>query len=190
MKQFRRVALTGLLALIAGVSTLPGVPGPRAQAQPEGKALRVVWQATLPSPVKLQATDTWGGPIFASLGDEALVGGIAGNDGTEYDYHSFSVFVRGQYTMCYARSLAAGWGGAGDCADSITVQVAQAFVTWPDSNSLGSYRSVASIVRGTGRFANAKGVLEIVIPFLIWQTGADWNSRGSGVVSGRVTGVQ
>ena len=116
-------ALTLILALTMGAFLLTAAPASPAHAQQPGKAFRALWFLVLPAPEMLLPMDTWGGSIFATLEGESLLGGIAGNDGNETDYPAFTIFKDGQYTICFAKSVAAGWGGASDCADSFTYEV-------------------------------------------------------------------
>ena len=185
-------ALTLILALTMGAFLLTAAPASPAHAQQPGKAFRALWFLVLPAPEMLLPTDTWGGSIFATLEGESLLGGIAGNDGKETDYPSFTIFKDGQYTICFAKSVAAGWGGASDCADSFTYEVPHALVTWQSTDALGDYTSTATIVRGTGRFASASGHLHITAPFLVWTPdgGTTWLGRGSGVITGTIYGVK
>ena len=77
------LALTLLLAVAAGAFLLL-MPGPQAKAQQSCTDIRGIIQATLPSSYPLAPdTDVWGGPVYATLGGEPLIGGISGNDGGE-----------------------------------------------------------------------------------------------------------
>lgn len=192
MKRESIFALTLVLTLTAGAFLLTAAPPSPARAQQPGKAFRAVWSLTLPTPEMLLPTDTWGGPVYASLDGEFLLGLAAGNDGNETDYPSLSIFRDGMYTVCFAKSVAAGWGGASDCADSFTWQVPHAFVTWPGAEALGSYTATGNIVHGTGRFASASGHLNITCPFILWtpDDGTTWLGRGSTVITGTIYGVK
>ncbi len=184
--------LSLVLALTAGALLLTAARPSPARAPQPGRAFRAVWSLNLPTPEMLLPSDTWGGPVYASLDGESLVGLAAGNDGNETDYPSFSIFKDGAYTVCFAKSVAAGWGGASDCADSFTWEVPQAFVTWPGADALGSYTAMANIVRGTGRFASASGHVHITCPFILWtpDNGTSWFGRGSAVITGTISGVK
>jgi hypothetical protein len=144
----------------------------------------------LPTANQFEPTDTWGGPVYGTLDGEFLEGGMSGNDGTAYGDDKVSVFRGGRYKVCLASGST--WGGPGDCADSFTYE-AEAVVIWPTSNSLGSYKAHARIVKGTGRFASAGGYLNVVDPFILWP---DVDSpfgvlgRWNGEISGSVCGAR
>jgi len=184
------VALTFMFALAFALVLLI-VPGSQAQAQEKCKAFHAFVQGSLPTPNQFAPTDTWGGPLFVNLDGEFLQGGLSGNDGTEYPHGPVSIFRGGKYKVCLTSGAA--WGGPTDCVDSFTYKVPKAVVIWPAGKSLGSYKAIANIVKGTHRFASASGQLEVAGPFILWT---DPNSpfgvsgRWNGEFSGRICVVQ
>jgi len=184
------VALTLVFALAFAAVLLP-VPGSQAQAQQGCKAFHGIVQGTLPSPNQFASTDTWGGPVSASVAGESLSGGLSGNDGTQYGQGAVSVLRGGVYKVCLTSGAV--WGGPNDCLDSFTYEVPQAVVIWPAANWLGTYKATANIVKGTHRFASASGRLEVAGPFILWT---DANSpfgvsgRWNGELNGSICVVQ
>jgi hypothetical protein len=190
MKRKSIVALTFVFALAFAAVLLP-VPGLQAQAQHGCKAFHGIVQGSLPSPNPFAPTDTWGGPVYASLAGEFLSGGMSGNDGTQSGQGAVSILRDGVYKICFGTSGAV-WGGPSDCLNSFTYEVPRAVVIWPAANSLGSYKATANIVKGTHRFASASGHLEIAAsPFILW-TDAKFgvSGRWNGQFSGNICGVQ
>ena len=187
-------AFTLVFALAPAAALLP-VPALQAQAQGQAqqgcKAFHGIVQGVLPSANQFDPTDTWGGPVSASLAGESLIGGLSGNDGTQYGQGELSIFKGGVYKVCLTSGTV--WGGAVDCLDSFTYQVPRATVIWPTANWLGTYRATVNIVSGTHRFAHASGHLEVAGPFILWT---DVNSpfgvsgRWNGELNGSICGVQ
>jgi hypothetical protein len=189
MKRKSIVALTFVFALAFAAVLLP-VPGSQAQVQQGCKTFHAIVQGTLPSPNPFASTDTWGGPVHASLAGEFLSGGISGNDGTQYGQGAFSILKDGVYKICFASGAV--WGGPSDCSSSFTYHVPQAFVVWPTANWLGSYKSTADIVKGTGRFLSASGHLNIPAgPFILWpdNNSIGVSGRWNGEIDGEICGV-
>lgn len=190
MRQKSVIASTFVLALACAAVPLP-VPGAQAQAQQGCKAFHGVIQGNLPTVNQFASTDTWGGPVFASLAGEFLSGGMSGNDGTQYGQGAVSILKGGAYKVCFGTGAV--WGGPNDCLDSFTYEVPQAVVIWPAANWLGNYKATANIVKGTHRFASASGHLDVAGPFILWT---DTNSpfgvsgRWNGEFSGSICGVQ
>ena len=184
------VAATFVFALALAAVLLP-VPVSQAQAQQGCKAFYGMAQASLPTANQFAPTDTWGGPVWASLAGEPLSGGLSGNDGTQYGQGAVSILKGGLYKICFGTSAV--WGGPTDCLDSLTYQVPQAFVIWPATNWIGNYKATWNIVSGTHRFGSASGHLNVVGPFILWT---DTNSpfgvsgRFNGEFSGSICGVQ
>ena len=162
-----------------------------AVAQQHCKELNGMAQGTLPAPVQLASTDTWGATVYANLGGELLLGGMAGNDGTEVPQGAVSVFKGGVYKVCFAPSGSTGWSGK--CDDSFTYEVPHAVVIWPSGKRLGLYTANVNILKGTGRFKSASGHLNVTGPFTAWE---DPNSifgasgRWNPTLMGSVCGVQ
>jgi hypothetical protein len=185
------ITLTFVFAAAFTAVFLP-VPGSQAQTQRGCKMLYGIVQGSLPTPNQFAPTDTWGGPVYASLAGESLFGGISGNDGTQLGQGAVSVLKDGVYKICFSASGAA-WGGPNDCLDSFTYEVPHAVVIWPAANWLGSYKATANIVNGTNRFASASGHLDVVGPFVLWtdpKSPFGVSGRWNGEFSGNICGVQ
>lgn len=193
MKRKNVVALTLMFLLAAGAFLL-FVPGPQASAQQNCTEIRALLQLTLPSSYMLApATDVWGGPAFATLGGEPLVGGISGNDGEGFRHGARG----GQYqvylcsTNLYPKALEL----PPACQDSFTYEVpTSVFGSIPGKAGLGKYQgNTAKIISGTGKFADASGNLNVAGPYIVWE---DSNSlfgvsgRGNLELSGKICGVQ
>lgn len=184
------VTLTLVFVLAIAAILLP-VPGSQALAQPGCKAFHGIVQGTLPSANQFASTDTWGGPVSASLAGAYLSGGLSGNDGTQYGQGAVSILKGGLYKVCFGSGIV--WGGANDCLDSFTYEVPQAIVVWPAANWLGTYKATVNIVSGTHRFGSASGHLEVTGPFILWT---DANSpfgvsgRWNGELNGSICGAQ
>lgn len=166
-------------------------PMTASQGQQGCKAFHGIVQGSLPTPNQFAATDTWGGPVYASLAGEFLSGGMSGQDGTQYGQGGISIFKDGMYKVCLISGPA--WGGPNDCLDSFTY-VPQAVVIWPTAaNSLGAYKAIAKIVSGTHRFASASGHLEVAGSFTVWpdaSTPFGVSGRWNAELSGSICGVQ
>ncbi|MGB9456034.1 MAG: hypothetical protein WCB12_08330 [Bryobacteraceae bacterium] len=188
MRRKSIVALTFVFALAFAAVLLP-VPASHAQAQHGCKAFHGIVQGSLPTSNQFASTDTWGGPVYASLAGEFLSGGMSGNDGTQIGQGAVSILRDGVYKLCFAASGA--WlGGQGDC---FTYEVPHAVVIWPAANWLGSYKANANIVKGTGRFASASGQLDVAGPFILWTDASSpfgVSGRWNGEFSGNICGVQ
>ena len=184
------VALTFVFVLALAAVLVP-VPASQALGQPGCKAFHGIIQGSLPTANQFAPTDTWGGPVYASLAGEFLSGGMSGNDGTQYGQGPVSIFKGGVYKVCIGSGTV--WGGPSDCLDSFTYQVPQAVVIWPTANWLGTYKATVNIAQGTHRFASASGHLEVAGPFITWT---DVNSpfgvsgRWSSEINGSICGVQ
>jgi hypothetical protein len=183
-----------VLVLAAGAVLLPTSSANAQMQQPRAmrqcKPLHAIAPCQLPTPASFKDTDTWGGPVYGMLDTEFLQGGWSGNDGTQYGDDKVSIFKGGVYTLCFTSGSS--WGGPGDCANSFTYEV-QAVVVWPGANTLGSYKGIGKIVKGTGRFANASGHLEIAGPFIVWPDASSplgVYGRGNLEFNGEICGAQ
>ncbi len=192
MKQKSTIAMAFVLALAAGAFLL--LAGPHATAQQSCTELRGIIQATLPSSYQLRPdSDVWGGPVFATLRGEPLVGGISGNDGGEFRHGGRG----GQYQvyLCAADLFPGSLLLPPACPDSFTYEVATSvFGFAPGKVGLGDYKgNAAKVVSGTGRFLGASGNLNVAGPYILWT---DSNSpfgvsgRWNGEFSGRLCGVE
>ncbi len=192
MKRTDVVALTLVLTL-AAIFFLLALP--QASAQQSCTEIRGVVQATLPSSFMLEPdTDVWGGPVFATLGGEFLVGGMSGNDGAEGTRHGAR---GGQYqvylcsTNLYPQALVL----PPKCQDSFTYKVPNSvFGFVPGKVGLGDYRgNTAKIISGTGRFTGASGNLNVAGPYILWEDSNNLfgvSGRWNGEFSGKICGVQ
>jgi hypothetical protein len=153
------------------------------QAQTACKPFRALGHASLPTSTRIAPTDRWGGPLYGMLGDEVLLGAFSGNDGDVSRQGVIGQGRDGAYTVCV---------GYPDCTDSFTYEVPNA--VWPSppgrAGFMEYFGNTARIVRGTGRFATAWGILHVSGPAVAWtvQTGktARWNAE----LSGDICGVQ
>jgi len=186
------VVLTSVFALASAAILFP-VPSVHGPGQQQGcKVFNAIIQGSLPTANQFASSDTWGGPVYASLGGESLSGGISGNDGTQAGQGAVSVLKDGVYKICFGPSGAA-WGGPNDCLDSLTYEVPHAVVIWPAENWLGSYKATANIIRGTHRFASASGHLDVAGPFILWtdaESPFGVSGRWNGEIVGSVCGIQ
>jgi hypothetical protein len=192
MRRIRLAALPRVVTLASAVILIPAQGYQEQQAQVDCRTFHAVVQGALPTPTPFAPTDTWGGPIYASLGGESLIGGVSGNDGTQHGEGAAVTFTGGVYKVCFGAGSA--WGGASDCANGFTYEVPEAQVVWPTADWLGSYRATARIAGGTGRFARASGQLTIPAgSFITWPDETSpikLRGRWNGAMSGQVCGVQ
>ena len=190
MKGKSVVALTLLLAAAVGAFLLLTL-GPQAKAQQSCMNIRGIVQATLPSSYPLAPdTDVWGGPVFATLGGEPLLGGISGNDGGESQHGG-----RGGLYQVYLCSpdLPGAFSFPPACQDSFTYGVANSvFGFAPGKVGLGEYKgNTAKIISGTGRFQGVSGHLNVAGPYILWNDSSSvfgvsgrWNGEFNGSICG------
>ena len=165
-----------------------GLPGPSSQAQVGCTKFEAIVQGILPSPLPLVGGDSWGGPIYASLGGEFLAGNISGTE--EGTAHGTAGHGRGTtYKVCF------GPVGPDQCKDSFTYEAVNAvWPVQPGKVGMGYYQAnSAKIVEGSGRFQFASGNLNVAGPFIVWPDsnsifGIDgrWNAE----IKGNICGVQ
>jgi len=192
MKRKSVVALTLLLALAAGAFLLL-VLSPQARAQQSCTEIRGIIQDTLPSSYELvPATDVWGGPVFATLGGEVLVGGTSGNDGSDSQHGGRGGLY--QVYLC-SPSLPGASVLPPACQDSFTYEVANSvFGFVPGKVGLGAYKgNTAKVISGSGRFLGASGNLNVAGPYILWDDPAskfEVSGRWNGEFSGKICGVQ
>ena len=192
MKRKSMIALTLALASAAGAFLLLAL-GPPAQAQQNGTEIRGIIQATLPSSYPLDpVNDVWGGPVYATLGGEFLVGGISGNDRDASQHGARG--GRYQVYLCPTSLLPNNIHyPPAACPDSFTYEVANSvFGFVPGKVGLGAYKgNSAKIVSGTGRFQGASGNLNLAGPYILfsdptspWGISGRWNGEFSGTIYG------
>jgi hypothetical protein len=198
MRRASKSAVTLVGAMAFAAFLLP-VASSRAQAQSQPqsdcKIFTGMVQGTLPSPYQFDKTDTWGGPLHATLDGELLMGGLSGNDGKKEGTGAVTLHRNGLYKVCFGASFfGMKWGGPSDCYHSFSYKVPVAIASWPNVNLLGMYRAVvAEIVPGTGKFQAASGHLHIVGPFITWSDAGSpikVSGRWSGELNGTICGVQ
>jgi hypothetical protein len=184
-------AFTFVFAL-ALAAFLPPVFGPRAQAQQGCMEIRAINQATLPTSYQIAPDDVWGGPVYASLGGEILIGGMSGNDGDESQHGARG--GRFRVDLCPAPPFGPPIFPL-TCHDTFTYEVANSvFGFVPGKVGLGAYKgNTAKIISGTGRFSGASGNLNVAGPYILWSDSASpffVSGRWDGEISGNVCGVQ
>lgn len=182
-------AVTSVLVLAAAAILLISF-APPAHAQQSCTAFRGIAQATLPTSYPILPSDIWGGPIYASLGGEILLGGLAGNDGDPSRHGGKAGAYR--VDLCPAPPPGAPVFPL-TCTDSFTYEVTNAvFGFAPGKAGLGNYiGNSAKIISGTGRFLDASGNLNISGPYILWPDSSSpftvsgrWNGEFSGTICG------
>ncbi len=163
-----------------------GLPGPSSQAQGGCAKFEAIVQGMLPSPLPLVGGDSWGGPIYASLGGEFLAGNISGTE--EGTGHGTIGMGRGTtYKVCF------GPVGPNQCDDSFTYEAVNAVFPYPPGKlGTGFYQAnSAKIDEGTGRFQFASGNLNVAGPFIVWPDSNSifgisgrWNAEIKGDICG------
>jgi hypothetical protein len=146
--RYRTVLAFTFVFAFAFAVFLPPVLAPPAQAQQGCMAFRGIIQATLPTSYPIAVTDVWGGPVYASLGGEILIGGISGNDGKEGTQHGAR---GGLYRVDLCPAPASGPPIFPlSCPDSFIYQVPNSvFGFAPGKAGLGNYKgNTAEIVGG------------------------------------------
>jgi hypothetical protein len=135
LKRKTILASTIVFALAFAAIFLP-VLGSRAQAQPGCMAFHAIIQGSLPTPNRFLPTDTWGGPIYATLGGEFLSGTMSGNDGDLSPHGTIGTGRGGSYKVCF-----------GDCTDSFRYEVSNAVWPFPPGHAgFGQYKGNTATV--------------------------------------------
>ena len=175
-------ALIFIFAIAVAGFLMPAV-GLRAQAQGGCTPFEAIVQGIYPSPLPLvSADDSWGGPIYASLGGEFLAGNMSGKE--EGSGHGTTGKGTGTtYKVCF-----------GDCTHSFTYEAVNAvWPVQPGKVGMGYYQAnSAKIVQGTGRFQYASGNLNVAGPFIVWtpDNGTTWLGRWNAEIKGHICGVE
>jgi len=152
------------------------------------KPLVALVHGVLPTSKPLADTDTWGGPIFATLAGEFLGMNavMSGNDGEEAWYEEGNVGVGkgGAYKICTDYPT---------CANTFTLDVPFA-VFHGTADALMTYSAYnVTIVNGTGKFAGASGNVTLQGPATAWLDEASpfgASGRWNGAISGQLCGVK
>lgn len=119
----RRKSISALIfsVAIAVVGLFMPTVVPRGEAQSGCTPFEAIVQANLPSPLPMVSQeDSWGGPIYATLGGEFLAGNISGNEVGS---------VHGTIGMGKDTVYKACFGQIGDCTHSFTYEAKNA--VWP-----------------------------------------------------------
>ncbi len=169
-------------------------PAQDVQAQSGCTPFQAIVQASLPTSTPIgPGFQTWGGPIFALLGGEPLLGALSGNDGEEVFKQHMGAGRGGAYTICF--------GDIDGCRtdssnmDTITYEVPHAvFPFGPGKIGVAYYLgNTAKIVGGTNRFLGVSGNLNVSGPAITWPDLASpfgvsgrWNVE----ISGKICGIQ
>ena len=178
----RKITMGLIFAFAAAMAVL--ILPAKVQAQDGCTKFQALVQGSLPSPVPLVNGDTWGGPIYATLGGEILVGNLSGTEEASFK----GTIGMGRYTtykVCF------GPLGPTQCDDSFTYQAKTAvWPVQPGKVGMGFYQAnSAKIFEGTGRFQYASGNLTVAGPFMVWRLGTimgRWNAQ----ITGNICGVQ
>jgi hypothetical protein len=128
---------------------------PATRAQNNCQSFRTI------SPLTFDLNAGWGGPVYAVMGSEVLIG----KSSSEVPPQTTCGAASCQDTGGRSRM---DFGGSGlmNPGDSVTFELQMALYNLPDG--FGTYRAVWKIVGGTGRFAQASGVAFESGPFVAW----------------------
>jgi len=159
-------------------------------AIPVCKKFQAIGQASIPTSTRLAATDRWGGPLFAKLDDEFLLGVISGDDGIVMPHGSIGQGVDGSYTVGFGCVMGTPlWV----CTDTFTIRIPLSTFDTPPP-VFGDFRAnSAYVLEGTGRFQTASGNLNFGGPFIVWPVAGGpppFNGRFNAELSGNICGVQ
>lgn len=158
------------------------------QAQSSCKSFKAIAQATLPTSTRLAATDKWGGPLYAKLDDEFLLGIMSGNDGVVVRHGSIGEGSDGSYTIGFNCTS----GPLYSCTDTMTVAVPNSVFPTPPPVFGDFHANTARVAGGTGRFEFASGNLNFGGPFIVWAVAGTppFNGRFNAELSGDICGIE
>lgn len=139
------VALAALLVLSA----------PAIRAQDNCQSFRAI------SPLTFDINTGWGGPVYAMIGNELLIGKWI----TEVPPQTSCDAVACQDTVSRTRI---DFGGSGLMNPGDTVIIELQTAQYPIPDGYATYHATWKIVGGTGRFAQASGVGFENGPFVAW----------------------
>jgi hypothetical protein len=179
MRRKTILALIFVFAVAIAAFLLPALVRPKpALAQDPCQAFHAVLQEELPTDIQLRPGDTWGGGVYATLGQEVLLGLTSGNDGTQSIPGTTIISKGGSYKYDF--------GGGNTFTAEANTSPAQLL---PHGPFFGKFRNSQRITEGEGRFQYASGNLELSGPFIIYSF-APLHGRFNGEVSGNICGVQ
>ena len=169
-------------------SASPHILASQTETQSNCKVFVGIAHASLPSSTPIADTDTWGGPLYATIGSDFLgtKAVLTGNDGEEtwYEQDMLGVGKGGAYTVCTDYPT---------CSNSFTYTVPFAVFPGPP-DSLMTYTGYGiTIVKGTGRFAGASGSLSVKGPANAWADDASpfgASGKWSSEITGSICGIQ
>jgi hypothetical protein len=169
--------VTLFLGAAAALFLLP-VLTPEALAQDGCLAFHAVLQEELPADIPLRPHDTWGGEVYATLGQEVFLGLVSGNDGPQTKPGTTIIATGGTYKFDF--------GGGNTFTAQANTSTAPLI---PNGPFFGTFRNSERITEGEGRFRFASGNLVQAGPFLVYSF-APLHGRYNGEVTGNICGVQ
>lgn len=173
----RKIRITLLLGAVVAVFLIPALT-PQALAQDGCVAFHAVLQEELPADIPLRLHDTWGGKVYATLGQEVFIGLVSGNDGPQKKPGTTIIATGGTYKFDFS-------GG-----NTFTTQANTSTAPLlPKGPFFGTFRNSERIIEGEGRFRFASGNLEQSGPFLVYSF-SPLHGRYNGEVTGNICGVQ
>ena len=175
----RKGIVTLFLGAAVAVFLLPALT-PQARAQDTCPAFHAVMQEKLPADIPLRQGDTWGGEVYAVLGQEVFLGLVSGNDGPQVKPGTTIIATGGTYKFDF------GDGNSFTAAANTSTAPLIANVPFP---LFGTFRNSERITEGEGRFRFASGNLVQSGPFIIYSF-SPLHGRYNGEVTGNICGVQ
>lgn len=172
-----RIAL--LFGAAVAVFLLPALT-PQTRAQDGCEPFHAILQLKLPGDMPLRPGDTWGGEVYATLGQEVLLGLASGNDGPQKQTGTTTLllFTGGTYKFDL--------GGGNTFTAQANTSTAPLL---PKGPFFGTFRNSVRITEGEGRFRFASGNLVQSGPFLVYSFDP-LHGRFNGEVTGNICGVQ
>jgi hypothetical protein len=177
----RKTILALIFVLFAALAA-----GPQARAQQGCMEFRALSHAILPTPHPLNATDTWGGDVWGTIGGQFVSGYFSGNDGDISGHGVGATAKNGFYTFVLKDMNDIDVG-------EFTMEVHAHFGFPPGKVGLGEYTGAAKIVQGTGMFANASGNISWAGPFIVWpgeESPLGLTGRYNAEIRGNICDVQ
>lgn len=170
-----------LLLVLSGTAVFLVAPAQTVQAQQACPQFHALIQAELFPENPVREGDVWGGPVYAYIGEQVLIGRYSGNSGIPSSHGVSNTGVSGSDAFDF---------GNGD----VFIATAR-HDSFPMPPSLvrvgGTYRAADKLTEGKGRFQNASGNLSVSGPFVLWDLDKPLpRGRWNGVVDGSICGIQ